>query len=429
MSRPRGALLLAVAATALAAACSRPPADPGPWPQWRGPTASGVVTGASLPVEWGPEKNVLWRADLPGTGNSSPVVTAGRVFLTAARPTAAPERVERLALAFDLATGERLWETTVATDRQEAISPHNTRAAPTPATDGERLYVYFGGVLAALDLDGEVLWSAEVDPTYADESHYGVASSPIVVGDTVIVARDREVVQGLGWLAGYDRASGREIWRRTWDHTCCSYATPFPLQRGDGTEVLFVHAGAIVSYDPASGETLWEHPLPFNQPVTGPVAEGDLLVVFSGADHVRHGAVLRLEGSGADTRVEVLWETGTTIPQAASPVLYEGRLYTVTDVGALVCYDVATGRVLYRQRLPRGGYRSSLLAGDGKIYLSNSLGVTSVLASAGRFTLLAANELGEPGSASPAWADPCLLLRTESSLFCVGSEPPARARG
>lgn len=414
----------ALATTLLAACCLGCASEetPAEWPQFRGPAGLGLIAASDLPTIWSKDsENLRWRVAVPGRGNSAPIVVGDRVVLTTA--LVGSEQVERSVVAFDAATGEVVWQTVVATEPLEATHRLNTYAAPTAVSDGRWVYAFFGETLAALDLDGEAQWTRQVDPNYQKLSHYGAASSPVLTERAVVVARDREDGKtGSGWLGAFDRRTGDEIWRRTWVDTCCSYATPMILERGGGQEVLFTHAARMTSYDPDTGETLWNQPLSQNQPVTSPVLDGDLLAVFTGADRVRNGAMLRLTGAGSATEVDVLWQTQKMIPQVSSPVFYEGSLYTVSDSGVLVCYEPLTGKTKWRHRLKGSGFRPSLLAGEGKIYIVDSYSRTSVVAAGDRFQLLAENDLEEPGNATPAYGAGCLLLRSDTSLFCIERE-------
>ncbi len=408
------ALLLALAA------CGDATVQTVDWPQFRGPGGVGLIASTGLPESWATDsENIRWRAEIPGSGNSSPIVSGDRVFLTTADHNGA--EVTRSVVAIDARTGELAWRTDVISEPIEDTHRLNTYAAPTPATDGEKVYAFFGGTLAALDTTGNIVWSGEVDPEYRSLSHYGASSSPVLTRDAVVVARDREdAIHGSGWLGAFSRETGEELWRRTWVDTCCSYATPLVLQRGGGNEeILFTHAARMTSYDAATGETLWNQELRQNQPVTSPTIEGDLLAVFTGADHVRNGAMLRLTGTGAATEVEVLWQTRKLIPQVSSPVLYDGLLYTIADNGVLVCYEPLSGEILWKARLKGAGFRPSLLAGEGKLYATDSYGQTSVVAAGREFQLLSENALDGPSNATSAYGAGCLLQRAGRYLFCI----------
>jgi len=407
------------------AACGRGEVDPGEWPRWRGPEGTGVSRTSPLPVTWtGESDNVRWRTEVPGWGNSSPIVSHGRAFVTTG--VVRGDTVDRAVVALDMASGEILWQTVVQSGPREALHPYNSYAAATPATDGKLVFAHFGQFLAALDRDGELVWKREIDPIYVEFSRYGAGSSPVLHEDLVIVAQDRELVEKPeGWMAAWDKHTGEPVWRVAWDDTCCSYGTPILVEREASFELIFAHTASVAGYDPATGEKLWSHELVMNQPVPSVVMEGDLLAVFGGGNQVRNGAVLRLSGSGRDTRIEPLWETNRIVPQTASPVLVDGSLFTVVDIGAVIGYDAASGTRYWMKRLPRGNYRVSMVAGDGKVYVTSSEGVTSVFRASPEWELLAENHLGEGSNASPAFADGAIVLRSKSAVFCIDAEDPA----
>lgn len=413
-----GAMLLVL----LASACQRSESiGPGDWPQFRGTGGRGVSSMAGLPETWSEDSsNVAWRVDIPGLGNSSPIVSGERIYVTSATKTDKKE-VERLVLALDLESGELLWKTSLGMAPAGKKHRLNTYAAPTPATDGSHIFVFFGDLLVCLDLQGQVVWREEIDPDYAEYVHYGSASSPVLTETAVIVAQDREIPEKpTGWLAAFAKQTGKELWKNSWSDACCSYTTPLVRQRGATEEIIFVHSGSVTSYEAETGEALWKHPLEINQPVASPLMEEDLLVVFSGAHHVRHGAVLRLSGEGRETQTEVLWETNQIIPQTASPVVFDGKLYMVVTKGVMICYDLESGRTIWRHRLGgSGGYHSSLVAGDGKVYVGNRGGSVLVVGTGDGYREVASNRLEGGVSSSPAFAGQSLLIRTDSSLYRI----------
>jgi outer membrane protein assembly factor BamB len=393
----------------------------GEWPQFRGPGGRGVSSAVGLPETWSEgSSNIAWRVEVPGLGNSSPIVSGGRVFLTTATKAVDLE-VERFVMALDLDSGELLWKTSLGTISAGKKHRLNTYAAPTPVTDGSHLFVHFGDVLAGLDVQGQILWREEIDPLYSEYVHYGSASSPVLTQNAVIVAQDREILEKpSGWLAAFDKKTGNELWRNSWSDSCCSYTTPLVRRRGGTEEVIFVQAGQVASFDSQNGDRLWHQSLEINQPVASPLMEGDLLAVFSGAHNVRYGAVMRLSGEGKDTEIQVLWETNQIIPQTSSPVLYDGKLYVLVTKGVMVCYDVETGRSLWRHRLGgKGGYHSSLLAGDDKVYIGNRGGSVLVVEAGEEYRQIATNQLERDVSATPAFAGQSLLIRTASSLYRI----------
>lgn len=415
-----GALLLG----SLTWACQRSQSvQTGEWPQFRGPGGHGVSPALGLPETWTEDgANILWRSEVSSRGNSSPIVSGDHIFMTGAR--VANKVVDRFVMALNLDTGELLWETSIGTAPTVKKHRLNTFAAPTPVTDGESVFVLFGDVVASLDREGQVQWEKEIDPIYPEYTVYGAASSPVLTRNAVIVAQDRESTEKpTGWLAAYDKATGEELWKTSWSNTCCSYTTPLIRQRGGTEEIIFAQAGSVTSYDAQTGEPLWHHPLEINQPVASPLMDDDLLVVFSGAHHVRHGAVMRLAGAGEATQVEMLWQTKQMIPQTSSPVLYDGKLYTIVDKGVMACYDAETGRVIWRHRFPGGGgFHSSLLAGDGKVYISNRAGFVRVIKAGEAFQEISTNKLEGGLTATPAFAGQSLLIRTATALFRIADQ-------
>lgn len=407
----------------------------GDWPQWRGPEASGVSRLADLPVSWGPESdNVRWKVELPADGVSQPIVAGGRIFVTGSRGGRGP--IERSVAGLDLKDGSLLWETIVSTRRGERKHHRfGSFSTPTPVTDGATVWAYFGGVLAAVSRDGELLWSQDVEPDYWGSSRYGAASSPILIDGAIVVFGDdewgREGGSDRSWLAAFDRESGEEIWRTEWSDTCCSYATPF-LRRssgnmGDGNlEIVVATTPFLLGFDAATGRRSWQLDLPIVQVVPSLVQSGDILIQ-AGSVHRKKTIAYRLSGFGAETQGEQIWQDIRASPELASPVIYEGLLFTVSDGGIMSCYQPETGELVWRRRLEGRSYRSALVAGDGKIYVTSLGARTAVVAAEPKFRLLANNQIEEFSESSLAVTEECLLLRTEDHLYCIGPEDPVTA--
>ncbi len=332
------------------------------------------------------------------------------------------DALQRVVVGLDLQTGELLWETPVLSAPPEQKWPHGTYARPTPASDGERVFAYFGAGLAAVDLDGRRLW-VERFPGYSKSTRYGAASSPIVAGDAVIVVQEKELYQDgpPSWIAAFDRKSGRTLWRVQPPEAHDSYATPTLLASGPGPRLLTATWHLLVAYDARTGERLWSLEHPLEQLVASFARSGDLLAVTGGVLGEKELIVLELAAAPADAPPEVLWRSKRGVAAIASPVLYEGKLFTVTDSGIMTCYDARDGTELWKRRLP-GEYFASLVAGDGKVFATNTEGVTTVIAAEAEFREIATNQLGDTVYATPAIAPGCLLIRTAGELFCVGTE-------
>lgn len=430
-------VLLAVATSAVLA-CGGPAREPSKpeqagiendWTQFRGPGGSGVTAREELPVHWDPENGIRWGTELPD-GFSQPIAFDGRIFVAAG--AVADDKYRRELLGLDEATGEILFRTEIFTAPKEKLHHQfGSVAMSTPMTDGESIYVYFGPNLARVGIDGELVWSREIDPSYWEESRYGAASSPVISRGKVIIFRDDE--KGLedraSWLAAYDSDSGEQVWRTEWIGTCCSYATPLVLPGREGREILVATSPRFMAFDTETGEELWAVDQRSVQVVPSPVAQDDLLVV-SGAYHDRQTGAFRLSGLGEATNAERLWTTVQMVPQIASPVLYEGILYQITDQGILTAWDGETGVLRWRRRLHRGPYWSSLVAGDGKVYALSGTGMVSIVRAGVPTEVVAENQL--PVGFGPLQAmsvsEECLLFRAQYGLYCVeGSGPPASA--
>lgn len=407
-----------------------------PWPSWRGAQGLGVAEGVRLPLVWSTDSaNIRWRTRVEGLGNSSPVVSGGLVFLTTSYGDA--ERLDekgnphivRAALAVDLETGDLRWRTPVATTRAERKHALSSFAAPTPVARDGHVFVYFGSHLARLDAEGKVVWNHEVDSTYVYFGRYGAASSPILADDLVIVFQDREYAEtdDIGWLAAFDTEDGHEVWRNTWIDSCCAYSTPVLRRDAAGPFILVAHSGAMVAYDARTGAQLWDTTYPMLQMVTTPVIENDLLCASGGGDQERGTVCWQLAPDDRKALPVELWSNLRNPSPSSSPVLTGGLLFTVTDQGLLSAWDARTGERRWRDRLVLGSYRGSLLAGDGRVYINDTHGRTSVVRASERFEKLAQNELGPGTNASPAVAGGCLLIRTAEHLVCIEAEAETAA--
>jgi outer membrane protein assembly factor BamB len=429
-------------------------ADPGRaptrhWPGFRGSNADGIGDGRELPVEWSlaSGENVLWQAELPGLGNSSPVVWGDRVFVTAAIAegleqdlrtglTGSPEEVEEVVehswqvLAFDRKTGEHLWTTEIG--RGVPMTRRHfkaTQANATPATDGETLVVVFPTAgLAALDMEGNLRWRRDLgglaagafgDPTV----QWGFASSPILYRDRVILQVD---LHEEAWIGAWSLVDGEPLWRTERD-VAPSWATPILFEGPEGDE-LIANGSVVHAYDPMTGEVLWSLGPNSEMVVSTPVAGPGVVFVSAGYAPikpiyaVRGGArgVLELEPGQDDDRL--LWSHARGGAYMPTPLLYRGLFYVVHYNARLVAYEAETGRAVAKQRFSRGGtFTASPVAANGRLYVSTEEGLVYVLEAGLTPRELAVNEMGEPLMASPAVSDGLLLLRTPRRLVAIGA--------
>lgn len=466
-ARRPGAVIAAAAAAAailltLAAPSTAEPAS-GDWPQFRGPGATGVAPGPPPPVTWDGESgaNVLWRTPIPGLAHSSPVIWGDRVFVTTAVDEEGGEADLRVGLfgdidpvhdeqrphafrvlALDKRTGAVLWQHT-AHRGVPAVKRHtkSTHANPTPATDGKVLVVSFGSAgLHAYDLDGKPLWQKDLgvlDAGYyqAPAAQWGYGSSPVIADGRVIVQAD---VLGESFLAAFDAATGRELWR-TKREDVPTWSTP-AVFRHDGTSQVIVNGHRHVGgYDLATGKEVWRLASPADIPVPTPFASGEL-VFFSSAHggyspfYAVRPAVARgtLELTGRSDEGEgtaVAWSRDRGGSYLPTPIVVGDLLYVGRDNGVLGCYEAATGRRVFQTRLSTGtgGFTSSAVAAGDRIYYTGEDGTTRVVRAGDEFELLATNSIGETVLSTPAISDGVLFFRTRGHLVAVGEKGGAAA--
>jgi outer membrane protein assembly factor BamB len=376
------------------------------WPQFRGPGGLGVSTGTGMPVEWSMDKGIRWSVELPGRGLSSPVISGGRLYVTACSGV----EQERLhVLCFDAGSGARLWERRFRATGSTQCNGKTNMAAPTPASDGSRVFALFAtGDLAAIDRDGVLLWYRSLAGDYPTiGNNVGMAASPVLHGDALFVAMENV---GESFAAAIDARTGRNLWKHA-RSAKINWTTPFVWMRGGRPEVLFQSAGELTAYDAESGSKLWAHAGEKLSTIPSPIAA-------EGRVYAPGGPFVAL--TPEDGATKKVWEA--SLPAAtASPTLYKGRLYAVDSSGIVSCADPSDGKVLWKART-KGPYSASPLAAEDRLYLVNEAGATTVLSLAGEGKVLAVNELGDPMLASPAASGGALYLRSDRKLYCIGKQ-------
>ena len=422
------------------------------WPQFRGPSGSGIGSG-SPPTEWNIDsgKNVLWRTAVPGLGHSSPIVWGDRIFLTSAVP-ARGEPVLKVGLygdiepvkdegpqsfrvyCLDRRSGKILWDREAAGGAPKIRRhPKSTHANPTPATDGKHLVAFFGSEgLFTYDLDGKLLWKKDfgvLDSGFymVPEAQWGFASSPIIHEGMVIIQAD---VQHNAFLAALDIESGKELWR-TARNDVPTFGTPAVAPyTGDGSGARQVVVNGwkhIGGYDLKTGKEIWKLTGGGDIPVPTPVSLDRLVVITSAHGSMRPIYAIRTDAAGDITKSHsgMAWSQDKAGNYMQTPLLAGGLGYFCLDNGVFSVYQLSNGERLYQQRLGGGtsGFTSSPVAADGHLYITNEDGHTYVLAGGREYKLLAENELGETVMATPAISDGVLYVRGGKHLFAIGTRP------
>jgi outer membrane protein assembly factor BamB len=412
MKRPRlcPTLLVAFLLSPLTLPASAPAED---WPCWRGPRADGTCIEKNVPKEWDVSKAV-WKTEVPGIGHASPIVCGDRVFTV----TAVPEKRDRMLLCFDRTTGKILWQQTVVNGPLEKINRENSYASGTPATDGKRVYVNFRVgdeiVVAAHDpTDGKQLWLVRPG-THAGE--WGFSNEPVLYKDKVIVDGDGK---GDSFLIALGRDDGRTLWRVDRKRRGISYSAPYIREMAGRTQLIQCGDRCVTSFDPDTGKPLWTVDGPSEEFVATPVySEKANLVYVSSSWPQRHILAIRPDGRDDVSTTHVAWRDNKGAPYIPSFIVAGDMMLSVNSAGVAFCYEAATGKVLWQERL--GRHHASPVLVEGLAYFINDDGQINVVRPGPTFDRIAKYELGEQCYASPAVSDGQVFLRGFKNLYCIG---------
>jgi outer membrane protein assembly factor BamB len=423
----------------------------GNWPSFRGTEASGIAEGQKLPDQWNPAtgENVLWRTPIPGLAHSSPIVWGDLLFVTSAissKPGATfkpglygdgdasddRSRHRWMLYALDKRTGKIRWER-VASEGEPLNKRHikSTYASASPATDGRIVVAWFGsqGVFA-YDMSGALRWKADLGrvdmgaydiPTY----EWGPASSPIIWNGLVIVQCD---TQADSFLLALNAETGETVWKTDRDELP-SWGTPTIVTTPAGPELITNASRFIRGYEPKTGRELWKLGGSSQLTAPTPIFANGLHIVASGRAPERPIFAVK-PGSRGDLTLpknqtestQVVWSKTGRGSYMPTPLAYRGILYVLANNGVFDAYDIATGKEIYRQRLPQvgSGFSASPVAADGKIYLSSEDGDMVVVEAGTTFRLITTNTMGETLMATPALSAGVMYVRGASSLFAIG---------
>jgi outer membrane protein assembly factor BamB len=376
------------------------------WPQFRGSNATGVSPGAAIPAEFSETSNVAWKVKL-GDGIGSPVLMKGRAYTTAM-----VDDQKCAAFCIDVESGKQIWRSEFATGVLPRITPPNSHASSTPATDGERVYVYFStiGIIAFDASNGKEVWRyAMPKPAYLMD--WGAASSPVVHGGKVFFCMDDDLAP---FVAAVDAKTGKQLWKTPRKDMLAGYAIPVMCEADGRTDLVIAGSGKLKGYDPETGVERWTCNTLLRTIMTSPVVHDGVIYVavqsygdatrtlkhalLEWLDTNQDGILAREEtpkefherfdasdknkdrvigpdeidtafqspenmaaggniiqaikggGNGDVTKTHVLWNQGQKTPSnLASPLFYNHRLYLVKSGGLASCYDARNGKVLWER--------------------------------------------------------------------------------
>jgi outer membrane protein assembly factor BamB len=387
------------------------------WPRWRGWSGQGLVEGSGYPDRWSDTQNVLWKVEVPGRGNSSPIVWGDRIFLTTSYDSPSQRRS---ILCLSRQDGKLLWETFAPDGPAEHLHRKNTLASGTPSTDGQLVYALLGNHgLLAVDFEGKIVWHRGLG---AANNYHGTASSPLLYRDRVIVFRDQRSPANA-FVAAFDKKTGQTVWWTGREETV-GWGSPVAIRVGDRDEIIVSSSNRVYAYHPDTGKELWRVGGNLYEVIPTPVAGHGLLFCSSG----RAGPTLAIRpgGSGDVTNTHVVWQTPRGSPFIPSALLYGEYLYLVNDMQSIgTCLEARTGKTMWQGRLGearREGFSASPVGVDGKVFFTNDDGETFVVKAGPEFQLLHVNHLNARTLATPALVDGRWYFRTDRHLLAIGSK-------
>lgn len=421
------------------------------WPEWRGPEGTGVSPHGDPPVEWSEDKNVRWKLAIPGEGHATPIVWGDAVYVLTAvetekvvegaasggeeesppaggrRRMRAPRKpssvYEYLVMAVDRKSGKVIWKQTACEEQpHEGKHPDGSWASPSPVTDGERLYAFFGSRgLFCYDRSGELVWKKNFGDMIIARS-FGEGSSPTLYGNMLVVIWDHE---GDSFICALDKKTGKEYWREERDEAT-TWGTPLVVEVDGDPQIITNGTNRIRSYDLTTGILIWECGGMTRNTIPTPVENDGRVFVMSG---FRGSALLAIDLAEASKDItgteSIAWSYDKGTPYVPSPLLDGGRLFFLAvSTGSLSCLDTDTGEVLYAgQKLDgiRGVY-SSPVGAQSRAYFLGRNGAAVVIKNSGSYEVLARNSLDDSFSASPAIAGNELYLRGFKNLYCIAAD-------
>jgi outer membrane protein assembly factor BamB len=374
------------------------------WPAFRGPGSLSCASVGKAPTDWDGKtgRGIAWKVKVPRLGFSSAIAWGEQVFVTGADETA------RDVFCYNLADGNLLWTQSMPElPESPAELPEVTEdtglAAPTMATDGTRAFAMFAtGDLLCVDLEGKVVWAKNLG---VPENHYGHSSSLLTHEDLLLVQYDHGKDARVMALKVGD---GQVAWERKRKVEVC-WASPILANTGNRLELILTANPLVVSYDPRTGEELWQVECMGGE--VGPSATYADGMVFVANEYVKMVGIRTADAS-------IAWESEEYLPNCASPLAADKYVFVATSDGILACYDAAKGTVLWDQEYDEGFYGSPVVVGD-LLYVVDLEGTTRIVKVDAKHTAVASPALGEPSTCTPAFVGDKILMRGAEHLYCI----------
>ncbi len=418
------------------------------WPSFRGPGASGYLSGSKTPASWDIYSPLAfkWKTAIPGLGHSSPVIWNNYLFVTTATTNMNDESLklglygdideaddnrvhEFKVYCLDKISGKILWER-VAHKGIPRSKRHtkSTQANCTPATDGKYLIVHFGSEgLYCYDLKGKLIWKKDMgilNPgPYTDPGvEWGYASSPVIFKDKIVIQCD---IPDKPFISVLDIATGKEQWRASREDEVSTWCTPAVYSKDGKTQVIANGYRQICGYEFENGKKLWRLSNGGDAPAPTPVIANDLIYLNSAHGSYSPIFVVRPDAKGDITldaestkNQYIVWSIKRGGAYMQTPLIYEGLLYNLNINGMLTCFDAFTGEIKYKENF-REAFSASAIAADGKIYFTSEAGNVWVVKAGPEYNLIAKNIIKDNCMATPAISGNALFFRTQHYVIAI----------
>lgn len=412
------------------------------WPEFQN-GGQLVVAVSKAPLEWSPNENVAWSAELIGYGQSTPVVHDGQIYIT----TVTGDNKENLHVqALDLESGDELWKHELANSTPDTNDNYHSRAAPTPVADDQGVIAFFeGGNLIALDRDGKVRWERDLVADYGPiTARHGLAGSLEQNEDRVFVHVER---QESPYVLAVSKKDGSTIWRSNGlggDEPVTSWASPRLVPVADGHHLVVSGSGLIAGYDPNDGSRLWTFTNVNGNSTQSvvPAGDGRFLVGAAGGREAAPGGgnpahsngLVQIQNSGDDYSADWVWQAERATSSFGSPMAWQGRAWFVNRAGVVFGLDMESGKEVTQGRTAASSVWATPVGTNDHLYLFGKDGTTAVIGPEEKLNVMAENKgwnigggnsAGGPGGGGPVLyagvviEGRCLLRRGDRLVMVV----------
>ena len=350
------------------------------WTAFRG-NGNSLTSATNLPVSWDDEKNIAWKVDLPGYGQSSPVIWGDRIFVTTMQGDM--KDVPTL-MSVGLTDGKVQWKKEYQGSQQTKASDYVTRGAPTPAVDADRCYAFFeSGDLIATDHNGSTIWQRSLVKEYGPfKGNHGVGSSIAINDSAVFVLVAHE---GPSYLLAVDKKTGDNLFKTDFEPKV-SWSSPLVA----GKQIILSISGSVSSYDAKTGKLIWSVDDVKGNTVASATVYRD--IAFIGSSERTQNFAILFDPSGKSNKAEVLWRNDEVTNSFGSPLYRDGHVYYVSRHGVAFFLDATTGKTIWKHRLAGSSWASPVGTAENVFFFSKE-GTTDVLTPGDKPDLLGTNEL------------------------------------